>query len=247
MNSYAVAAPVDAWREYDANNPDPGYYEFDSLSGRHPDLYHRFALSTVGLMEELAIVVDLAGLVVVDVGAGTGRSTHAAARVASKVYAVDAYPSVLDFNAREAERLGLMNIDYLHADRRAIPLEDNAVDAVICAWAELDHAEALRILRPGGVLVHMACQERWIAGELTSALFGGADIPAIDVEASAVDWVLDDHVNVHDFPYVAVFDSVDEAVAIHGRLMGPDVAAYLRERHQRTVAWALRIFWMTLA
>jgi ubiquinone/menaquinone biosynthesis C-methylase UbiE len=237
----AEAAPVDAWRDYDADDPDPGYYQFDWLSSRHPDLYHRFALSTVGLMEELPKVVDLTGLVVVDVGAGTGRSTHAAARSASKVYAVDAYPSVLEFNAREARRLGLDNIEHVHADRAAIPLEDDSVDAVICAWAELDHAEAWRVLRPGGVLVHAACQEPWIAGELTSALFGGASVPAIDVHAPAVDWVLDGAVHVHDFPYVATFESVDEAVAIHARLMGPAVAAYLRERNQRTVAWALRI------
>jgi hypothetical protein len=46
---------------------------------------------------------------------------------------------------------------------------------------------------------------------------------------------------------VATYDTVDEAVAIHGRLMGPAVAAYLRARNQRTVSWALRIYWMRLS
>jgi hypothetical protein len=41
--------------------PDPGYGEFDWLSARHPDLYHRFALSTEGLMAELSTIFDLAG------------------------------------------------------------------------------------------------------------------------------------------------------------------------------------------
>lgn len=48
------AAPIDDWRDYDVQNPVPGYYEFDWLSSRHPDLYHKFALSTLGLMEELS-------------------------------------------------------------------------------------------------------------------------------------------------------------------------------------------------
>jgi ubiquinone/menaquinone biosynthesis C-methylase UbiE len=247
LHPYAVAAPLDSWRDYDVDDPDPGYYQFDWLSGRHPDLYHRFALSTVGLMEELPKVVDLTGLVVADVGAGTGRSTHAAARVAEKVYAIDAYPSVLEFNAKEAGRLGLDNIEHLLADRREIPLEDDSVDAVIAAWAELDHAEAQRILRPGGVLVHMHRQDEWFAGELTSVILGGGAGPGIDVDAPAVDRVLDGFVNVHDFPYVATYESVDEAAAIHGRLFGPPAAAYLRDRNQRTVAWALRIYWMRVA
>jgi ubiquinone/menaquinone biosynthesis C-methylase UbiE len=181
VNPYAVAAPRDAWRHYDVDDPDPGYYEFDWLSGRHPDLYHRFALSTVGLMAELPKVVDLTDLVVADVGAGTGRSTHAAARVARRVHAIDAYASVLEFNAREAARLGITNIEHIHADRGAIPLEDASVDAVICAWAELNHAEALRILRPGGLLVHMGCPPELMAGELTGAVLGGDS----NIDASA--------------------------------------------------------------
>lgn len=59
-----------------------------------------------------------------------------------------------------------------------------------------------------------------------------------------VDWVLDGVVNVHDFPYVAQYESVDEAVAIHGRMIGPAVAQYLRDRNQSTMASILRTFWM---
>ena len=244
VTDFDVAAPVDAWREYDVDNPDPFYYQFDSLSARHPDLYHAFALSTVGLMEELAKLVDLTGLIVVDVGAGTGRSTHAAARVAQKVYAVDAYPTVLEFNEREAARLGLDNIEYLVADRSTIPLDDSSVDAVIAAWADPDPFEAMRILRPGGLLVHMHRPDEWFAGELTPVLLGGG--PTIDVDVAPVDWVLDGEVNVHDFPYVATYESVDEAVAVHGRLIGPAAADYLRNRNQQTMASILRIYWMRI-
>ena len=44
---YATPAPVDAWRTYDIHEPDPGYFQFDWLSARHPDLYHAFAVSSV--------------------------------------------------------------------------------------------------------------------------------------------------------------------------------------------------------
>ena len=235
-------APEGSWRSYDVENPDPGYYEFDSLSARHPDLYHQFAISTDGLMAELSELVDLTGLVVADVGAGTGRSTHAAARLADKVYAIDPFKSVLTFNEREANRLGLDNIEFLPATRSEIPLEDDCVDVVIAAWADVDHMEAFRILRPGGLLAHMHRQDQWFAGEVTTALIGGE--ATIDTEAPPTDTVLDGLVHVHDFPYVADYGTVDDAVAIYGRLIGPAAAQYLRERNRHAVAWALRIYWM---
>src|SRR5512135_2574669 len=79
------AAPADSWRIYDEDNPIPGYFQFDWLSSRHPDLYYRFALSTTGLMEKLHTLIDLTGSSVVDIGAGTGRSAIGAARKAKQV------------------------------------------------------------------------------------------------------------------------------------------------------------------
>jgi ubiquinone/menaquinone biosynthesis C-methylase UbiE len=80
---------VDSRRAYDEINPIPGYFPFDWLSSRHPDLYHQFALSTVGLMEKLHTIIDLTGCDVLDIGAGTGRSAMGAAQKAKRVFAVD--------------------------------------------------------------------------------------------------------------------------------------------------------------
>lgn len=163
-------APPDSWREYNPANPDPGYFEFDWLSARHPDLYHRFALSTIGLMQELDTLVDLTDKEVVDVAAGTGRASAAAAREARTVVAVDAYKSVVDFGRAEMDRLGLDNVRYVVADAAQMPLKDASADVVICAWGMLNYAEARRILRPGGFLAHMACAPGSLCGELTAVL-----------------------------------------------------------------------------
>src|SRR5262245_52456338 len=151
------AAPLDAWRVYDLENPNPGYFEFDWISARHPDLYHRFAVSTDGLMEELAKLVDLTGLDVVDIGAGTGRSTLGAARTAKQVYAVDAYRSVVEFGRNEVNLAGFSNVTYIQGDRAALPLADESVDAALAVWAEFDPREMYRVLRPGGWIVVGAC------------------------------------------------------------------------------------------
>lgn len=167
--SYGMeAAEPEAWRCFDASAPDPGYFQFDWLSARHPDLSDRFALSTVGLGEELAGTFDPTGSIVVDVGAGTGRLTRAVARAARQVIAIDAYRSVLDFGS--AALGSQRNVCYLQGDARRLPLRDDSVDHVVCAWAELDRAEAHRVVRAGGFVFHMGSIPE-ACGELTPAVF----------------------------------------------------------------------------
>src|SRR5512135_3259857 len=111
------AAPLDDWRRYDELHPVPYYFDFDWLSARHPDLYHRFALTTDGLMLELEKLVDLSGLDVIDVGAGTGRSAIAAARRARSVHAIDIFESVVLYGMDQVRKLSLENITYVRGDR----------------------------------------------------------------------------------------------------------------------------------
>ena len=108
-------------------------------------------------MDALEKLIDLSGLVVADIGAGTGRATMRIARKAKKVYAVDAYRSVVEFGTRQAEAALLTNIQYIKGDRSHLPLDDASVDAVTCAWAELNYGETERVLKNRGYLIHMGC------------------------------------------------------------------------------------------
>lgn len=254
------AAPPDSWRNYDPANPNPGYFEFDWLSGRHPDLYHRFALSTVGLMRELDILFDFTGKEVVDVAAGTGRTSAAAARKAKHVTAIDAYQSVVDFGQAEMDRVGLRNVRYVRGDSARLPLEDASADAVICAWAMLSYAEARRVLRPHGFVAHMASAPGSLCGELTAVL--AQDYPDLiqdvappeqfdpdcpPVESDLADSELGGPMNIHDFTYVVDYGDYTEAAAILGRLYGPSAKAYMTINRKATLAWRLRIYYGNVA
>jgi SAM-dependent methyltransferase len=256
-----AAAEPDAWRHYDRDAPDPGYFQFDWLSARHPDLYHRFALTSDALVSELEHLVDLRGLDVIDVGAGTGRSAIGLARTATSVLAVDAYASVIDFGERAVREAGLTNVRYRRGDRSQLPAADGSVDAVVCCWAELDQVEAVRVLKPGGLLVHMGGHPTG-PDELTPIL--SEDFPelvlanrqdslrdphrgAVDITLPASDWpdvpMGEDALHAHDFTYTADYGTVEEAAAIFGRLFGPKAAKYLLDRKQATVWSRLRIWY----
>src|SRR5262249_39673534 len=128
MGYEVPAAPRDAWRTYDPSGPNPGYFEFDWLSARHPDLYDTFALHTDAVMAGFRTFIDLADRTVCDVAAGTGRSTRAAALDAEHVISVDVYRSTIEFAVEAAARAGLTNVWHAQADRSRLPLPNNAVD-----------------------------------------------------------------------------------------------------------------------
>jgi SAM-dependent methyltransferase len=96
---------------------------------------------------------DIAGLRVLDLGAGTGKLTALLARLGADVTAVEPDAAML------AElRRRLPSVRALGAPAEAIPLPDGSVDAVLCAqslhWFDLSRAvpEIARVLTAGGVL-----------------------------------------------------------------------------------------------
>jgi SAM-dependent methyltransferase len=255
------AAPLDAWRTYDREDPDPGYFQFDWISARHPDLYHRWAFSTDGLMEELPKLVDLAGLEVVDIGAGTGRSALGAARTAKHVYAVDAYRSVVEFGRNEVAKAGLTNVTYLQGDNAALPLEDASVDVALAMWAEFDPKEIYRVLRTGGWVVIGNCAPGSLMGEMTEVLSTSyqefvrgnvaahsmfdPDCPPEDGDVDPGQWpgLPLRWMKFHDFTSVGDFGEPDELTAVVARIYGPVAEKWARDNTKSTVAYRLRLYY----
>ena len=107
--------------------------------------------------EELCEALDLrAGQKVLDVAAGNGNATLAAARRWCDVTSTDYVPSLLERAAARAAAEGL-RIDFQQADAEALPFADGAFDAVISTFGVMftpDHnraaAELVRICKSGG-------------------------------------------------------------------------------------------------
>lgn len=253
------AAPVDAWRIYDEKNPIPGYFQFDWLSSRHPDLYHQFALSTVGLLEKLHTLIDLTGLNVIDIGAGTGRSAIGAAQKANRVFAVELYASVVSFGKRQLQQSKTTNVYYINGDREYLPLPESSVDVAINAWAELNPQEAYRVLKPKGYLIQLGAIPNALCGELTSELVSDfawlpkecapaevfePEYPDIRLTADNSIWngiPVTGPIHIHQFTYVADYLDTSEAANMMGRLYGPKAKSYFVTRKQSTFSWRLQI------
>jgi ubiquinone/menaquinone biosynthesis C-methylase UbiE len=111
-------------------------------------------------------VLELAGLRpadrVLDVGAGTGLLALAAAGDVARVLAVDASEQMCARLRENRRRLGIANVEVLHAAASRLPLADDSVDVVISNYCfhHMRDAEKLRalaelrrVLAPAGRLV----------------------------------------------------------------------------------------------
>ena len=107
--------------------------------------------------EELCEALDLrSGQKVLDVAAGNGNVSLAAARRWCDVVATDYVPALLD-RARDRAAAEHLHIECREADAEALPFADNSFDVVVSTFgvmftADHDRAarELLRVCRPGG-------------------------------------------------------------------------------------------------
>ena len=107
--------------------------------------------------ETLAEAVDVrAGEQVLDVAAGNGNATLAAARRFAQVTSTDYVSSLLDRGHDRARAEGL-DVRFLTADAEALPFPDASFDVVLSTYGVMftpEHrrsaAEMLRVVRPGG-------------------------------------------------------------------------------------------------
>jgi arsenite methyltransferase len=103
-----------------------------------------------------------AGQTVLDLGCGAGLDSILAARrvgPTGKVIGVDMSEEMIEKARRNAQVLGMRNVEFLHAEIKKLPLPDESVDVVIsngvfhlCTNKPGVLAEAFRVLRAGGRL-----------------------------------------------------------------------------------------------
>lgn len=144
--------------------PPPPVLDLAALKARQQGAWSSGDYAVVGTTlqivgESLCEAMDLrAGSSVLDVAAGNGNATLAAARRWCDVTSTDYVPALLDRGRARAEAEGLA-VTFEVADAEALPYSDAAFDAVVSTFGVMftpdqdrAAAEMLRVCRPGGTI-----------------------------------------------------------------------------------------------
>jgi len=136
--------------------------DFDAIKQRQRATWASGDFAVVGVTlqivgEQLAEAADIhANERVLDVAAGNGNATLAAARRFARVVSTDYVPALLEKGRLRAEAEGLA-VTFREADAEHLPFGNGDFDVVVSTFGVMfapDHqraaAEMLRVLRPGG-------------------------------------------------------------------------------------------------
>jgi ubiquinone/menaquinone biosynthesis C-methylase UbiE len=126
------------------------------------------------LLRALEKIRPLAGLEVVELGAGTGRLTCLLAPKVKSLQIFDASQAMLDVACAKLQKMGATHWQARVADHGSLPAADRCADLALVGWslcyAALDHpdhwrealgqalGEMRRVLRPGGTLLILETQ-----------------------------------------------------------------------------------------
>jgi len=192
--------------------------------------------------ELLCEAVDLrAGERVLDVAAGNGNATLAAARRFAEVTSTDYVPALLEGGRRRAEANGL-TVRFEPADAENLPYGDASYDVVLSTYGVMfapDHqrsaSELARVCRPGG-RIGLAC---WTPTGFLGDMFRtmAKHVPPVPGVQSPLLWGTDAHVRAL-FPGVAKIEhtprnfafrykSAEHFVDIFRTFYGPTHKAFL--------------------
>ena len=158
--------------------------------------------------ESLAEAVDVrADERVLDVAAGNGNATLAAARRFARVTSTDYVPALLDKGRARAQADGL-DVRFLEADVEDLPFADGSFDVVLSTFGAMfapdqrrTAHELMRVVRPGG-RIGLA---NWTPGGFIGRLFKavGAHLPPPAGLASPALWGSEAHITALFGPQAA--------------------------------------------
>ncbi len=149
--------------------------------------------------ESLAEAVDVcAGESVLDVAAGNGNATLAAARRFAHVTSTDYVPALLDKGRERAQAEGL-SVQFREADAEDLPFDDASFDVVLSTLGSMftpDHArtarEMLRVVRAGGRIGVASWTPEGFIGRLFKII--GAHVPPPAGVKSPALWGTEAHI-----------------------------------------------------
>jgi SAM-dependent methyltransferase len=213
---------------------------WDILYREYPEVYEEFG-SFPYEPDPIDVLIDRLEPrdldTVVDLGSGTGRSTLRIARRARRVIGIEPEVAMRRVAERLAHERGVTNVSYVAATKEHVPLPDSSADAVVAIFGGMDVPEAMRVVRPGGLLASVDVAPEHYGGDLGGII--GEATPELERVSRA--FVEEHGFAFHDFESLQDFGSTDAIVRTYGFIFGTRAIEHLLATEQTTIRWRFRL------
>lgn len=203
------------------------------------------------IQRAIAEIVNVDGLDVLDLGAGTGRLTLILAPRVKSICAFDLSAEMLRVCRQRLVTSGLSNWQVSLADHRQLPVDDHSADLVVSGWSvsylavwnrgraqeELDTwlMEMRRVLQEDGTII------------LFESLGTGNESPMrLEHVETTYRWLDDNGFQNKWIRTDYQFKSLDEAIDLAGFFFGADMANKVRERQSILLPECTGVWWKKL-
>lgn len=186
----------------ESNIPTPTQPDFAAIKARQREIWSMGDYAVIGVPlqlvgESLCEALDLQpGSEVLDVAAGNGNATLAAARRACDVCSIDCVPALLERGRARASANGL-DVRFDEGDAENLPFADGRFDAVLSTFGvmfavdqERAAAELVRVCRQGGQIGLANWTPDGFVGDLFKLI--GSYVPPPDGVRSPLAWGTED-------------------------------------------------------
>lgn len=211
---------------------------WDVLYAKYPGVYEAFASFpyTPSPLDVLMAQYGFHDIVVTDVGGGTGKSAFAFATQAKRVIAIEPEAAMRAIGEAKATELGISNVTFVAGDRDNTTLPDNSVDIVTAITATVNVEEALRILKPGGIILYLDTPPGWYGGHLCSVIDHQSDAYHKEVAMRLANF------GYWEFESVQEYGTTQNIVGTYGFIFGQRVIDHLEATGITAITWRIRVY-----
>lgn len=230
---------------------------WERFYSEYPDVYDRFAVSSIEAIKYIVRRYGLKDKVILDVGSGTGISTYEIAKHACEVIGIEPWKEMREY-AKAKKRDEHQNVKFLNYAAESVDLkfEEGYFDAIISIYAfpfwfvedpEKGYqyakdflVKAQEFLKKTGVTVIVGNSTGWEAGEITSQVLPGVDYAEVNNR------FMEEYLGF-DYEDVIVkvdYGTVENMIETYGFIFGRRAIEYIRENRIRQIDWKLRVHYM---
>lgn len=229
---------------------------FQNIYANHADQYEALVAREDyqgNILAALQGIRPLAGLDVVEFGAGTGRLTLLLGPLVNSIRVYDGSQHMLDAAISKLRAAGLTNWEAAAADNRAVPAESGSADLTIQGWSfghfcgwypdswreEIGKAlaEMKRVLRPGGTII------------MLETLGTGRETPQPPTEGLAAFYRWLENEQGFQASWIRTdyrFESLAEAEKLTRFFFGDELAETVTQQHWDILPECTGIWWRNL-